>query len=132
VQLKGLGKLKQLYYLIANRTRDPLAYSIAPQPLRYRVPLIQVIETIHFISNYFVKDFNSCPTDFLNSPLLCDLKHSLRISCQLPLFGFPVVSLWSSPVIHTAIRAKPLHYNSLWESLFLSTSLSSFNTAEAT
>jgi hypothetical protein len=39
VLLEGLGKLKNFILFIGSQTRDPSAYSIISQPLRYRVPL---------------------------------------------------------------------------------------------
>jgi hypothetical protein len=39
---EGLGKLKKLIHFIGSRTRDLLACSIVPYPLRYRVPPISV------------------------------------------------------------------------------------------
>jgi hypothetical protein len=35
VRLEGLGKLKQLFYLIGLRTHDVSVCSIVPQPTRY-------------------------------------------------------------------------------------------------
>jgi hypothetical protein len=37
VRLEGISKWKQLIDLIETRTRDLLAWSTVPQPLRYRV-----------------------------------------------------------------------------------------------
>jgi hypothetical protein len=38
VRPEGLGKLKKFIHLIGTRTRDFLAYSIVPQPLRCPMP----------------------------------------------------------------------------------------------
>jgi hypothetical protein len=42
VWLEGLGKLRKFIHLIRSGTRDLLACSKVPQPLRYRVPPLKV------------------------------------------------------------------------------------------
>jgi hypothetical protein len=71
VRLEGLGKLKKLIHLFESRNCDPPACSIVPQPLSYRIILIEHSEITR-------KQITRCPFVFCPINRTCQFTYTGR------------------------------------------------------